>query len=308
MVAAAVPSFYLYGEPHRAVAEGFIHVEALDDRSRPSEWTIRAHAHADLVQLFVIHAGGGTMQADERVLAFVAPAVLLVPAGVVHGFAWESESAGTVVTLAQSFLAALIERYPELAPIFARPGALGPGPEAMAAMLAHTTTLQRELDWSAKTHHAGVDAALLALLVVTLRSLAPCADDARSPRGQQAALVARYRERIGARFRQRERVAIHAAALGTSESNLRTACARIAGRSPAAMLDERALIEAKRALLYTNLSVAEIGYSLGFSDPAYFTRFFTRHARRSPRQFRDGSVVGPDAEQARPDRRDHDRQ
>jgi len=39
-------------------------------------------------------------------------------------------------------------------------------------------------------------------------------------------------------------------------------------------------------LRYTNLSVAEIGYAIGFSDPAYFSRFFTRHAGCSPRAYR----------------------
>lgn len=33
----AFPYFYLYGEPQRAVTEGFVHIESLDDRSRPSE-------------------------------------------------------------------------------------------------------------------------------------------------------------------------------------------------------------------------------------------------------------------------------
>lgn len=285
---AAVPSFYLYGEPHRAVAEGFIHVESLDDRSRPSEWTIRPHAHADLVQTFVIATGGGTMQADATVLRFAAPAVLLVPAGVVHGFDWTSDSAGAVVTLAQSYLGQLTGRHPDLGAIFAEPSVLRPDADAIAAMLGQATTLQHELGWSARGHHAAVEASLLALLVAAVRALAPDAVDAHAPRGQQAALVARYRERIGTRFRLRESVAAHAAALHTSETSLRAACARIAGRSPAAMLDERAMLEARRALLYTNLSVAEIGYALGFADPAYFTRFFTRHAGRSPRRYREG--------------------
>ena len=46
------------------------------------------------------------------------------------------------------------------------------------------------------------------------------------------------------------------------------------------------MLEARRALLYSNLSVAEIGYALGFADPGHFSRFFTRHAGQSPRAFR----------------------
>src|SRR4051812_33679686 len=43
-----IPQFYLYGEPHRTVDQSFLHVESLDDRSRPSEWRIERHAHAEL--------------------------------------------------------------------------------------------------------------------------------------------------------------------------------------------------------------------------------------------------------------------
>jgi AraC family transcriptional activator of pobA len=46
------------------------------------------------------------------------------------------------------------------------------------------------------------------------------------------------------------------------------------------------LLEAKRALTYSDATVAEIGYSLGFSDPAYFSRFFTKRAGSSPSRFR----------------------
>ena len=56
----------------------------------------------------------------------------------------------------------------------------------------------------------------------------------------------------------------------------------------AAMLDERALLEARRLLLYSNLSVTEIAYSVGFDDPAYFSRFFTRHVGQPPRAYRAG--------------------
>jgi AraC family transcriptional activator of pobA len=52
------------------------------------------------------------------------------------------------------------------------------------------------------------------------------------------------------------------------------------------MLDERALLEARRLLLYSNLSVAEVAYAIGFEDSAYFSRFFARHSGQSPRDWR----------------------
>lgn len=281
-----VPTFYLYGEPHRAVADGFLHVEQLDDRSRPSEWTIQPHEHADLMQIFVIDTGGGVMQADDRALSFDAPVTLIVPAGVVHGFAWTSDSSGAVVTLAQSYFAAMVDRHRDLSALADRVRALPTDGGTIAAMLGDTAALQQELGWSAIGHGAAVEAGLVALLVRVLRQIGGDTDDVPTQPGQQARLVARYRERIGDRFRLREPVSDHAMALGTSETSLRAACARIAGRSPAAMLDERAMLEARRALRYTNLSVAEVGFSIGFPDPAYFSRFFKRHAGMAPGAYR----------------------
>lgn len=281
-----VPSFYLYGEPHRSVDEGFIHLEQLDDRSRPSGWTIRAHAHADLVQMFLVDSGGGTMQVEDQSLVFTAPALLLLPTGVAHGFTWISESRGMVLTLAASWLDRLVERHPDLGRVFARALMQEIDGEAMALFERETAKLQRELGWVLAGHLAAVEGALLSLLVTALRTLPQHDGEGACAPGQSAALVARFRARIEQRFRFRETICDHAAALGISEASLRAACSRIAAQSPAAMLDQRAMLEARRALLYSNLSIAQIGYAIGFSDPAYFTRFFTRHEGRSPRRYR----------------------
>lgn len=286
MTGASVPSFYLYGEPHRAVDDGFVHAERLDDRSRPSEWTILPHAHADLVQLFVLDEGGGEMRAEDARLAVAAPALLLVPCGVVHSFAWQRDSVGSVVTLSVRHLALLDSRYPGLATLFRSARVIALDAAAHIAIRGSVAALMRELGWAAPGHIAAVDAALLTILAETWRAGGPSTADTTSLPGQQSALVARFRARIDERFRLREQIAVHAAALGVSESRLRTACAHVAGLSPAAMLDQRAMLEVKRALLYTNLSIAEVGYAAGFADPAYFTRFFTRHSGMSPRTFR----------------------
>jgi len=106
------------------VAEGFVHVESLDDRSRPSEWTIRPHVHRDLNHIILIARGGGAMQAEAAKFVFDAPCLLLIPAGIVHGFTWHSESSGHVITIADSYLRHLIARDADLAPLFVHPHAV----------------------------------------------------------------------------------------------------------------------------------------------------------------------------------------
>ena len=56
--------------------------------------------------------------------------------------------------------------------------------------------------------------------------------------------------------------------------------------------------EARRHLAYTNLSIATVAYSLGYADPAYFTRVFTQDAGISPRAFRAQLSKQPQQETA----------
>ncbi len=50
--------------------------------------------------------------------------------------------------------------------------------------------------------------------------------------------------------------------------------------------DAYVLEEARRNLAYTNLPVSTIAYTLGFEDPAYFSRVYAAATGRSPSAFR----------------------
>jgi len=46
-------------------------------------------------------------------------------------------------------------------------------------------------------------------------------------------------------------------------------------------------VEAERQLRHTSMTITQIAYFLGFEDPAYFSRFFSKRVGVSPRAFRD---------------------
>lgn len=51
-------------------------------------------------------------------------------------------------------------------------------------------------------------------------------------------------------------------------------------------IQNRVVLQAERLLLNTDLSVAEIGYELGFSDKSHFGKYFKKIASESPNNFR----------------------
>ncbi len=81
-------------------------------------------------------------------------------------------------------------------------------------------------------------------------------------------------------------IAEYARRIGVSRDRLNAAVRRAIGIPPHAHIQRRLMEEAKALLVTTNLNVAEVCYRLGFSDAAYFTRFFRRHEKLTPALFR----------------------
>ena len=69
------------------------------------------------------------------------------------------------------------------------------------------------------------------------------------------------------------------------------ACAS-AGATPLSLIHERLVEEACQRLEQTELSIEQIGYSLGFRDPGYFNRFFKRRRGLAPGAYRKAARMG----------------
>jgi AraC family transcriptional activator of pobA len=284
----AIPRFFLYGEPPRDADERFLHVETIADRSRLYEWRIRPHAHRDLHQLLLIFTGGGQMQAETQQFSFQAPALLVAPAGVVHGFAFTPQTQGYVVTLADTLLRDLSREETAFRRLFQAPAcaSLADDPTHTRELADTMPKLRRELVWKAPASGAAAAARLMTVLVSAVRALHEPADAPSAATSARAALVARFRESIESHLRTGLSIAQYAKTLSVTPARLRAACLEVAGKPPARILEDRLLLEAKRNLTYTNMTVAETAYYLGFADPAYFSRFFSKHAGESPASFR----------------------
>ncbi|WP_336733849.1 helix-turn-helix domain-containing protein [Chryseobacterium sp. VD8] len=62
-------------------------------------------------------------------------------------------------------------------------------------------------------------------------------------------------------------------------------------QSPSSVIQQRIFLEAKRLLLFTDKSVKEITYELGFEDVSYFSNFFKRLSGNTPVSFKKKKPV-----------------
>jgi len=93
-------------------------------------------------------------------------------------------------------------------------------------------------------------------------------------------------ELVEQRFQTIHTVEEYAAVLGYSSRTLARASIEATGLTAKQVIDARLVLEARRLLAYTDLSVCAVGRRLGFDDAANFCHFFTRATGMSPGSFR----------------------
>jgi len=80
-------------------------------------------------------------------------------------------------------------------------------------------------------------------------------------------------------------VSDYAARLSVSTKTLTLAVRACTGQTPLQMIDDRLVLEAKRLLRLSDLTVKEIAYHLGFDSPSNFVKFFRRHTGFQPGEY-----------------------
>ena len=92
-------------------------------------------------------------------------------------------------------------------------------------------------------------------------------------------------------FRNKHSVTDYADLLAIAPKTLSKKFNRLRLTQPNDIIKDRILLEAKRLLAYSSLSIKEIAYHLGYDDPAYFHRLFSSKLGYTPSAFRKKFLV-----------------
>ena len=82
-----------------------------------------------------------------------------------------------------------------------------------------------------------------------------------------------------------------ASSLGTTETKLNELSKLHAGKTAQNVMHGLIASEAKRLFTYEKLSVKEVAYELGFNDPFYFSAFFKKQTKQSPKLYREKYAI-----------------
>ena len=284
-----VPVFKLYGEQAAWPTPDLLHCESISERSSQHHWEIKPHRHADLFQLLFVQRGRATVDVEGRVSEITEPSIQVIAPLCVHGFQFSESIEGYVLTLGAPLVAQLEAQLGAPLSVLTSSACypLGADSRSYNTLFA---ALYHEYEGRAPARELVMSSLVNVLMVWISRrgqqTQATVPKAGTDERNRQ--LLGGYIKLVEQHFREHLTVETFAHRLNISGVHLNNLCRQLAGKTALQILHERLMLEAKRNLTYTTVSVSQLSDALGFSDPTYFSRFFRRLAGVSPNAFRQG--------------------
>lgn len=290
-VGRSIPSYELYGELLSGGYRDPVHHEHLRERSSRHDWTIRLHRHRGLAQIFLFRTGNVSFRLGDRTFTTTEPHVLFIPPGVAHGFRFDEEVDGDVLSLRVNDL------WEGVAERLDQPSLQGAGTFARSSS-ENFEYIEALFVQIGRSYHGMQSGRAELLEALTRLLLAYISGDLRRdhsirPVGHADGLTRHERQAekffslLEAHFSEDLSVGDYSRKVGVSAPHLTRVCKTVLGSTPNELVRRRRLLEAKRLLEYTRLTVSEVSHRSGFRDPSFFSRTFRRIYGVPPKSYRD---------------------
>jgi AraC-like DNA-binding protein len=143
--------------------------------------------------------------------------------------------------------------------------------------------IQQELQDKPYQYLISLHSRLELLLVAINRAKVLRGDEIWKPE----ALFLKFLEAVRNNFEHNYTLKQFAKITGTTELKLNELAKLHAGKTAQLVITGLIASEAKRLLTYGDLSIKEVAYKLGFKDPFYFSNFFKKQTKQSPKSYKE---------------------
>jgi AraC-like DNA-binding protein len=130
---------------------------------------------------------------------------------------------------------------------------------------------------------------ILDLILTTCSSRYPLTDSSLQ-KGKGQIIVKKFFHLIEENSQKKLLLSDYALMIGVTPNHLTQTVKLLTGKTSSRIIKAKQLLEIKRLLAHTNLSVTEIANQLNFEDQSYFTKFFKRETGLTPLQYRNDKV------------------
>jgi AraC-like DNA-binding protein len=96
-----------------------------------------------------------------------------------------------------------------------------------------------------------------------------------------------FRNQLETHFKETRNAAQYAKMMNISYKHLNEVCKFVTGTTAKAFIDKFVVLEIRRHLAMSDISIKELTYQLGFDEPTNLVKFFKKHTGQAPSHFRN---------------------
>lgn len=247
------------------------------------------HRH-DFYTVLIINKAKGLHKIDFNSYNLAKKQIFFVAPGQVHQVIETEKSIGFVMTFSNQFLVEnsiplsfiaslnLFENYGQTPPLL-------PSPEQFRTIENYTNQIFTLYTGNAKMKHLSIGAFLKLLLIEcnNICAINPIESDVDTTGDN---LIRNFKNLVDDNYKKEHSTTYYAKQLHITPDHLNRTVKTKIGKTAKEYIQSRILTEAKRLLYFTNLSNKEIGYDLGYNEPANFSAFFKKNTLLSPSNFK----------------------
>jgi AraC family transcriptional activator of pobA len=244
----------------------------------------KPHKHNSYFEIIYLSKGSGFHYIDSQQHEIVPHSIFFVRKEQIHYWELTSEPEGYVVIIKKKLIDQSIDR--EIKSLLHQLS------KTTVLHLANTDTINKLLEilvsenvLQNNSNHVLIEGLLKALLAKILHE-GKHPDTLASQNKVEKGLYHNFKDLLNQETTLKNSVSYYADQLNTSPQNLNLACRKEINIAASNVLSEFIIGEAKRLLIYTDSTVAEIAIGLSFNDSSHFIKYFKRFTGNTPKNYR----------------------
>ncbi|MBR8535518.1 helix-turn-helix domain-containing protein [Carboxylicivirga sediminis] len=248
------------------------------------------HRHNYFTIILVEDNPGGVHIIDFKEYPLNGPSIHFVYPGQVHQFLSETSPKGYVLNFSRTFLMknGIPDELIDRVYLYNTFGDSPPMPVNQEQLTVFSDIIRQMQQYQQGENYFRYEAlgALLKLFIINISGACSLSKLNTEYDTGSNRLIRDFKKLIESNYQQSHKVQDYAEQLAVSADYLNRYVKSKTGKSAKEYIQDKLMIEAKRLLLFTELSGKELAYELGFEEPSHFNAFFKKVSGFSPIAFR----------------------
>ena len=246
------------------------------------------HRH-DFFTVLVVKKGDGLHKIDFNTYELNDHQIYFVSPGQVHQVIEKQSSIGFAMTFSKQFLIenAIHLSFIESLNLFHEYGSsppLSPDPQKFDKVASYASEIFELYHSNVNMKNLSIGAYLKLFLIEcnNICSMNPIQVDSETTENR---IILEFKRLVNTHYKSEHSTSYYADLLHITPDHLNRIIKSSIGKTAKEYIQSRITTEAKRLLYFSELSNKEIGYELGFNEPANFSAFFKKCTGHSPSRF-----------------------